>query len=69
VVHLKTTPLISAFSKNLGKFMPKYNELKHFNAEKIVDTGRQIISDIKFVSNAAIEYLERVSKKPLEDGE
>ena len=36
VKQLKLTSKIEAFSKVLAGFMPKYNELKHFNAEKIV---------------------------------
>ena len=36
VKQLKFTSKIEAFSKVLGGFMPKYNELKHFNAARIV---------------------------------
>ena len=36
VGELKLTSKIEAFSKQLGRFMPKYNELKHFNPPKIV---------------------------------
>ena len=35
VKQLKLTTKIEAFSKVLAGFMPKYNELKHFNAGKI----------------------------------
>ena len=36
VKELKLTSQIEAFSRQLARFMPKYNELKHFNAAKIV---------------------------------
>lgn len=32
---LSRTSLIMEFAKRLRAFMPKYNELKHFNAERI----------------------------------
>lgn len=35
VRELKRTSLIAEFSKRLAGYMPKYNELKHFNANKI----------------------------------
>lgn len=35
VRELKRTSLIAAFSKQLRGYMPKYNELKHFNPAKI----------------------------------
>ncbi len=35
VRELKRTSLILAFSKQLAGYMPKYNELKHFNPNKI----------------------------------
>ena len=35
VKQLKRTSLIMEFSKALRAYMPKYNELKHFNAAKI----------------------------------
>jgi hypothetical protein len=35
VRELKRTSLISEFSKRLAGYMPKYNELKHFNPNKI----------------------------------
>ena len=35
VRELKRTSLISEFSKRLAGYMPKYNELKHFNPSKI----------------------------------
>lgn len=34
---LKYTSVIQAFTLELPRFMPKYNELKHFNAQKIKD--------------------------------
>ena len=36
VRELKRTSLIAEFAKVLRAYMPKYNELKHFNANKIV---------------------------------
>ena len=36
VKELKLTSQIEDFSKVLANFMPKYNELKHFNAARIV---------------------------------
>ena len=36
VAELKLTSAIEEFSRQLHAFMPKYNELKHFNAAKIV---------------------------------
>ena len=36
VRELKLTSQIEAFARVLAQFMPKYNELKHFNAAKIV---------------------------------
>jgi len=36
VKELKRTSLIMEFSKRLRGYMPKYNELKHFNASKVV---------------------------------
>lgn len=36
VKELKLTSQIEEFSKVLASFMPKYNELKHFNAARIV---------------------------------
>ena len=36
VKQLRLTSKIEAFSRVLGGFMPKYNELKHFNAARIV---------------------------------
>ena len=33
--ELKRTSLIAAFGKQLRGYMPKYNELKHFNPAKI----------------------------------
>ena len=36
VGELKLTSAIEEFSRQLHAFMPKYNELKHFNAAKIV---------------------------------
>jgi len=36
VTVLSKTSAIEHFSKCLGLYMPKYNELKHFNAQKIV---------------------------------
>ena len=38
VKELKLTSQIEAFSKVLAAYMPKYNELKHFNANRIVTT-------------------------------
>ena len=35
VKALKRTSLIAAFGKQLRGYMPKYNELKHFNPVKI----------------------------------
>ncbi len=35
VKALKFTSVIQAFTLELPRFMPKYNELKHFNAERI----------------------------------
>jgi hypothetical protein len=35
VRELKRTSLIAEFSKQLRGYMPKYNELKHFNPAKI----------------------------------
>ena len=35
VRELKRTSLIEAFGKQLKGYMPKYNELKHFNAQRI----------------------------------
>jgi len=35
VRELKRTSLIAEFAKRLAGYMPKYNELKHFNANKI----------------------------------
>lgn len=35
VKELSRTSLILEFSKRLRAYMPKYNELKHFNASKI----------------------------------
>ena len=46
VKELRRTNLIVEFTKSLRYFMPKYNELKHFNAEKIVG---------KFFHNAGIK--------------
>ena len=34
---LKFTSVIQAFTLELPRFMPKYNELKHFSAQKIKD--------------------------------
>lgn len=34
--ELRRTNLIVEFTRVLRYFMPKYNELKHFNAERIV---------------------------------
>lgn len=36
VRELKLTSQIEEFSRQLHQFMPKYNELKHFNAARIV---------------------------------
>ena len=36
VKELKLTSQIEEFSRVLNRFMPKYNELKHFNANRIV---------------------------------
>ena len=36
VKELKLTSQIEEFSRVLANFMPKYNELKHFNAARIV---------------------------------
>ena len=36
VKELKLTSQIEAFSRVLAAYMPKYNELKHFNANRIV---------------------------------
>jgi hypothetical protein len=38
VTALRKTSIIQHFSTCLGLYMPKYNELKHFNASKIVAT-------------------------------
>jgi len=38
VIVLQKTSEIEKFSKVLADYMPKYNELKHFNAHKIVHT-------------------------------
>ena len=35
VRELKRTSLIAAFGKQLRGYMPKYNELKHFNPSRI----------------------------------
>jgi len=35
VKELKFTSVIQAFTLELPRFMPKYNELKHFNAISI----------------------------------
>ena len=35
VRELKRTSLIAEFAKRLAGYMPKYNELKHFNPNKI----------------------------------
>ena len=35
---LRKTSVIEKFSKVLAGYMPKYNELKHFNAQKIVQS-------------------------------
>ncbi len=35
VRELKRTSLIAEFSKRLAGYMPKYNELKHFNPANI----------------------------------
>ena len=43
VRELKRTSIIQAFSKQLKGYMPKYNELKHFNPAKIAE---KFISDI-----------------------
>jgi hypothetical protein len=32
---LKNTSVISAFTNEVNRFLPSYNELKHFNADKI----------------------------------
>ena len=37
VRELKRTSLIMEFSKRLRGYMPKYNELKHFNPMKIAN--------------------------------
>ena len=34
-VELRRTSFIKHFADTLGDYMPKYNELKHFNAKKI----------------------------------
>lgn len=33
--ELKRTSFIKLFAENLRNYMPKYNELKHFNANKV----------------------------------
>jgi len=38
VAELRRTSLIILFTRNLHRFMPKYNELKHFNAPRVVET-------------------------------
>lgn len=38
VRELKRTSLIAAFGNQLRNYMPKYNELKHFNPAKIAST-------------------------------
>jgi len=38
VKELKLTSQIEDFSRQLAGFMPKYNELKHFNAKRIVSS-------------------------------
>jgi chromosome condensin MukBEF complex kleisin-like MukF subunit len=38
VGELKSTNRIIAFTKILRVYMPKYNELKHFNAQRIVSS-------------------------------
>ena len=45
VVVLQKTSDIEKFSKVLANYMPKYNELKHFNAQKIVNTYRMALQD------------------------
>jgi len=35
VRELKRTSYIKLFAETLKNFMPKYNELKHFNANKV----------------------------------
>mmetsp|Transcript_11367 Transcript_11367/g.19162 ORF Transcript_11367/g.19162 Transcript_11367/m.19162 type:complete len:117 (-) Transcript_11367:25-375(-) len=35
VAELRRTSFIKLFAENLAAFMPKYNELKHFNAPRI----------------------------------
>jgi hypothetical protein len=40
---LQKTSEIEKFSKVLQGYMPKYNELKHFNAQRIVATYYQAL--------------------------
>ena len=57
--QLKLTSKIEAFSKVLSGFMPKYNELKHFNALKIVSAYEDALRE----QQRAMEEAER--KGPL----
>ena len=45
VKELKLTSTIEAFSKQLARFMPKYNELKHFNAARIASAFTNTTSE------------------------
>lgn len=36
VKELRLTSQIDEFARVLAQFMPKYNELKHFNAQRVV---------------------------------
>ena len=47
VKELKLTSQIEQFSRVLARFMPKYNELKHFNAAKIVNAYQNTTADEK----------------------
>lgn len=45
VMVLQKTSEIEKFSKVLQGYMPKYNELKHFNAQRIAGTYYQALQD------------------------
>lgn len=42
---LKYTSVITAFTPEVSRFLPAYNELKHFNAEKIKGAYEQALAE------------------------
>ena len=55
VQELKLTSQIEEFANVLARFMPKYNELKHFNAKRIVDAFQSSTREQRRIAQLAEE--------------